>query len=130
MSERTAELKKALDRLTRLDEMKDSFLSCVSHELRTPLTSIRSFSEILLKYDQEDPENQQEFLQIINTESERLTRLINDLLDLTRIEAGGMVWHQARFSIKDIVEEVTKAMRRLWEGKSLRLVLDLSRVPA
>ena len=89
------ELKRHNEELKELDRMKDSFLSSVSHELRTPLTSIRSFSEILLKYDQEDSKTQKEFLGIINSESERLTRLINDVLDLSRIEAGGMIWNDA-----------------------------------
>src|SRR3954454_1287200 len=64
--------------LLGVDEMKTGFLANVSHELRTPLSSIRSFSELLLSYD--DPEVQHEFLEIINSESERLTRLVNDVL--------------------------------------------------
>jgi len=125
VNERTSALEKALDELKKLDEMKDSFLSSVSHELRTPLTSIRSFSEILLKYDLDNPATQKEFLEIINTESERLTRLINDLLDLSRIEAGGMVWHDNPFSIEQVIEEVGRTMSQLGQEKSLRLTLNL-----
>ena len=73
--------------LLGVDEMKTGFLANVSHELRTPLSSIRSFSELLLSYDN-DPEVQTEFLQIINSESERLTRLVNDVLDITRLRPG------------------------------------------
>jgi PAS domain S-box-containing protein len=124
VNDRTAELEKALDELTRLDELKDSFLSSVSHELRTPLTSIRSFSEILLQYDRENPETQKEFLQIINTESERLTRLINDLLDLNRIEAGGMVWQDGPVSMQEVIEDVARAQHQLRAEKSLRLHLE------
>jgi len=126
VNERTAELEQALDELKRLDELKDGFLSSVSHELRTPLTSIRSFSEILLQYDRENPETQREFLQIINTESERLTRLINDLLDLSRIQAGGMVWQDGPLSIREVIEDVAKAQHQLREEKSLQLKLDIS----
>jgi len=126
VNERTAKLEQALDELKRLDELKDAFLSSVSHELRTPLTSIRSFSEILLQYDRENPETQKEFLQIINTESERLTRLINDLLDLSRIQAGGMVWQDAPLSIREVIEDVAKAQHQLREERSLRLNLDIS----
>lgn len=124
--ERTVELENALEELKRLDEMKDSFLSSVSHELRTPLTSIRSFSEILLQYDRESPETQQEFLQIINTESERLTRLIDDLLDLARIESREMVYKDTLLSIQQVVDDVVKAQYPLIEQKSLRLTLDIS----
>jgi len=73
-----------------LNRMKDDFLSSVSHELRTPLTSIRSFSEILLHMTPDDKETWTEFLEIVNQEAERLTRLVNDVLDLSRIEAGRM----------------------------------------
>jgi len=126
VNERTAELELALQELKRLDELKDAFLSSVSHELRTPLTSIRSFSEILLQYDRENPETQKEFLQIINTESERLTRLINDLLDLSRIQAGGMVWQDGPLSIREVIEDVAKAQHQLREERSLHLKLNVS----
>lgn len=126
VNERTAALENALTELQRLDEMKDLFLSSVSHELRTPLTSIRSFSEILLRYDRENPETRKEFLQIINTESERLTRLINDLLDLSRIEAGGMVWQDGPLSLREIIEDAARAQHQLRVEKSLFLRLEIS----
>ncbi len=88
VTRRTAELEKANARLLELDRLKSDFLSTVSHEFRTPLTSIRSFSEILLRYDVDDAEKRRKFVGIINSEAERLTRMINDLLDLSRIEAG------------------------------------------
>ncbi len=124
--ERTAELDKAIEELQELDKMKDSFLSSVSHELRTPLTSIRSFSEILLEYKDEDPETREEFIAIINSESERLTRLINDVLDLSRIEAGGMLWRDELVSIKDIIHDTAKAQDQLFKEKTLRLRIDFS----
>ena len=90
VAQRTAELEKANVRLLELDRLKSEFLSTVSHELRTPLTSIRSFSEILLRYDVDDVEKRKKFVGIIHNEAERLTRMINDLLDLSKIEAGRM----------------------------------------
>jgi PAS domain S-box-containing protein len=126
VKERTADLEKALDELKKLDEIKDSFLSSVSHELRTPLTSIRSFSEILLRYVDEDPGTQKEFIQIINTESERLSRLIDDLLDLARIEAGEMLWRDSILSLQEIIEDVAKAQHQLLAERSLRLRIDIS----
>ncbi len=119
------DLKRHNEELMELDRMKDSFLSSVSHELRTPLTSIRSFSEILLRYDQEDLTTQREFLRIINTESERLTRLINDVLDLSRIEAGGMVWNDDLLEFDAVIHSILPAHQRALDGKSLRLSLDL-----
>lgn len=81
-------------RLVQVDEMKDAFLANVSHELRTPLSSIRAFSELILSYD-DDPAVHKEFLQIINSESERLTRMVNNVLDVMKIESGNMDWNMA-----------------------------------
>ncbi len=125
VEERTRQLQEAYEDLKKLDHMKDEFLSSVSHELRTPLTSIRSFSEILLSYDEVDAPERQEFLEIINAESERLTRLINDLLDLSRIESGKMVWHDDLLSLAEVVGDAARAQRCALEEKSLRLVLDI-----
>jgi len=123
--ERTRELEKAYEELKKLDEMKDAFLSSVSHELRTPLTSIRSFSEILLRYEPDDPDTRTEFIDIINSESERLTRLINDLLDLARIEAGEMLWNDHLLSVQGVINDVAKAHGQLLNDRALRLTLDV-----
>ena len=127
VEERTSELEKAFEELKKLDEMKDSFLTSVSHELRAPLTSIRSFSEILLQYEEEDPEMQKEFLHIINAESERLSRLVNDLLDLSQIEAGRMVYRDVVLSLGKVVRETARIQFPSLTQKSLRLLLDLPR---
>ena len=93
----TAELRAANERLKELDRLKDDFVSTVSHELRTPLTSIRAFSEILRDDPNLDrPSAARKFLGIIIKESERLTRLINQVLDLSKIESGKAEWHRAR----------------------------------
>jgi len=86
--ERTAaELREVNTRLRALDAQKDDFLSQVSHELRTPMTSIRSFSEILLSEDL-DGEQITRFVRIIHDESLRLTRLLDEILDINRLESG------------------------------------------
>ena len=92
----TAELRAANERLKELDRLKDDFISTVTHELRTPLTSIRAFSEIL--HDNPDMElaERDEFLGIIIKETERLTRLINQVLDLAKLESGNAEWHSTR----------------------------------
>jgi len=83
-----SQVRTANERLRELDRMKDDFISTVTHELRTPLTSIRAFSELL----NDDPEmplaDRTRFLGIIVSEVERLSRLINQILDLARLEAG------------------------------------------
>ena len=87
--ERTArQLRQVNERLRALDQQKDEFLSQVSHELRTPMTSIRSFSEILLEDRDLDGEDRARFAGIVHAESQRLTRLLDELLDISRLESG------------------------------------------
>jgi signal transduction histidine kinase len=111
--------------LAELDEMKDNFLSSVSHELRTPLTAIKGSAELLLD-DQEMPEEvQREFLTIINLESDRLTRLINDVLDLSRYEAGQEVWNDAPHAIGEIVDTAVSGIQSLAIQRSLAIDVSL-----
>ena len=124
--QRTAELEKAYQELQELDRMKDVFLSSVSHELRTPLTSIRSFSEILIRYGDEDPQTRREFLEVIYNESKRLTRLINDVLDLSKIESGRMAWHDEILCLEEVFQYAIRAQQPLLEAKSLQATLDPS----
>ncbi|MDP8236297.1 MAG: PAS domain-containing sensor histidine kinase [Candidatus Erginobacter occultus] len=118
------ELKRANQRLRRLDRQKSDYLSLVSHELRTPLTSLRSFAEILLEDETMAEERRREFLSIIREDTDRLTRLINNVLDLGRIEAGTMRWEEEVFSLADRVD---KAIRTL---KGLALSRQVSIEPA
>ncbi len=97
LSEKSAELEEAADQLRRandrlrtLDVQKDEFLSQVSHELRTPMTSIRSFSEILLGEEPVTPDDRARFISIIHEESLRLTRLLDEILDISRLESGNL----------------------------------------
>jgi PAS domain S-box-containing protein len=119
------ELRVAYEKLKELDQLKDSFLSTVSHELRTPLTSIKSFSEILLAYD-EDRKTQKEFLNIIKEESDRLTRLINDFLDLSKIESGRMQWETAGLSVTEVIKTAINATQALAAEAKLKIKVEVS----
>jgi signal transduction histidine kinase len=99
-----AQLEQANRELRQLDETKSAFLSNVSHELRTPLASIRAYAELLLTYD--DPAVAREFVEIIHGESERLTQLVNDVLDLMKIEAGQMEYRLEPLDLTPLIEEV------------------------
>jgi signal transduction histidine kinase len=110
--------------LLSVDEMKTNFLANVSHELRTPLTSIRSFSELLLDHD-DDSATQKEFLRIINAESERLTRLVNDVLDISRIEAGHMNWQMASVDMADLLEDLARTFRPLTTQAQLEFAVHV-----
>ena len=120
LKEKLQELEKVNQRLKELDKLKDNFLSTVSHELRTPLTSIKSFAEILLAYE-EDRATQKEFLGIINEEAERLTRLINDFLDLSKIQAGRMQWETIEVSVPWVIETAVNANHALLTKTQLKL---------
>ncbi len=121
----TRDLQAANEQLKELDRMKDEFLSTVTHELRTPLTSIRSFSEILHDSPDLDAEERQEFLAIIIRESERLTRLINRVLDLAKMESGRMEWQMGDVDLREIVTEALATLGQVFENRDVELVVDL-----
>ena len=125
LEQKMEELQVAHQELQKLDQMKDNFLSTVSHELRTPLTSIKGFAEILLSYEEEDKETQREFLTIINDESDRLTRLINDFLDLARIESGRQQWEMTTLAMPEVIDTATNATNALSTQKNLRVDVQL-----
>lgn len=123
LEERLEELEAAYEKLKELDKLKDSFLSTVSHELRTPLTSIKSFAEILLNYS-DDPATQKEFLGIINEETDRLTRLINDVLDIAKIESGRIQWEVSQLNIAEIIESAMHATRGIVTQGQITVTVD------
>ncbi len=124
----TDELRRANADLRRLNELKSSFLANVSHELRTPLTSIRSFSEILLHYPDEEAGTREEFLQIIMDETDRLTRLINDVLDLAKIEAGKMEWRPQPLQLGEVARQSLEVVQGVAAQKGLRLINRIQEV--
>jgi Na+/proline symporter/nitrogen-specific signal transduction histidine kinase len=117
----TAELRAANERLTELDRLKDEFVSTVSHELRTPLTSIRAFSEILHDNPDLDPAERARFLLIVIKETERLTRLINQMLDLSRFESGNAQWNESFVDMRSVIEDTIATTSRLFEERGVLL---------
>ncbi|HSM92095.1 MAG TPA: ATP-binding protein, partial [Anaeromyxobacteraceae bacterium] len=120
-----ADLRAANEQLRELDRLKDDFVSHVSHELRTPLTSIRAFSEILHDNPALDPQQRTRYLAVVIAESERLTRLINDILDLAKIEAGGLEWHLGPLDPREVVEHAASTTRQLFEDRQVTLEVRL-----
>jgi hypothetical protein len=104
---------------------KSDFLNMVSHELRTPLTAIRSFSEILCDHPDVDLEQRMDFLGVINKECRRLIRMINDLLDFAKIEAGKIDWSIAELDPKILVECAAASVAPMFEEKRVDLILAL-----
>ena len=123
------------------DAAKSAFLSTVSHELRTPLTSVLGFAKIIKKrledrifplLTTDDRKVRQtvdqigENLNVVVSEGERLTKLIDDVLDLAKIEAGKLEWHMATVSMADIIDRATAATSSLFQQKELELVRDVA----
>ena len=117
----TAELRAANERLLEVDRLKDDFIATVTHELRTPLTSIRALSEML--YD--DPEielaDRSRFLGIIVGETERLGRLINQILDLAKLESGRAEWTATAVDVAAVVAEAAENLGQLFRDKGVAL---------
>lgn len=108
--------------IKKLENMRSQFVANVSHELKTPLTSIKGFAETL-KYVEDDA-NRQKFLDIINDEAERLTRLINDILILSNIEQRYEI-EKEEFNPEEIIENVCTMMKIEAENKDIKLSMDL-----
>jgi signal transduction histidine kinase/DNA-binding response OmpR family regulator len=123
------------------DAAKSSFLSTVSHELRTPLTSVLGFAKIIKKRleDRIFPlvrtddrkvlqtiQQVEDNLRVVVSEGERLTKLIDDVLDLAKIEAGKLEWHMEPTGVLDVVDRATAATSSLLDQKKLRLVTDIA----
>jgi signal transduction histidine kinase len=111
------ELRAANRRLQELDRLKDDFVSMVSHELRTPLTSMRAFAEILLDNPELEAADRERFLGIIVGEIERLTRLINQVLDLSKIESGRAEWQLSEIDLRQIIEEGLASTAQLFRDR-------------
>lgn len=114
-----------ITKLRNLERMRRDFVSSVSHELRTPLSSIRGYTETLLEGAKDDPEHATAFLQIILKESEQLTALVNDVLDLSKIESGRIEMHLTEVGIGDTVRKSLVMLRRQIEEKEIRLDLRI-----
>jgi len=121
----TAELRAANERLKELDRLKDDFISTVTHELRTPLTSIRAFSEILLADPNVELEERVRFLGIITRETERLTRLINQVLDMAKISSGRADWQMTQVDLREVVADTVARMSQVFKERGVLLVEHL-----
>ncbi|OYW21430.1 MAG: histidine kinase, partial [Burkholderiales bacterium 12-64-5] len=119
----TAELRAANDQLKSLDRLKDDFMSSVTHELRTPLTSIRALSELMVDDPEMDVEQRQHFLGIIVAETERLTRLVNQVLDMAKIESGHAEWHNTDVELRALVEQAIETTHEVFRERGSTVVL-------
>ncbi len=140
VEERTLELKETNKRLNELDKMKNDFMSTVSHELRTPLTLILGFAQITSKkfenvilpnikvgsdnVNKALPQIKENF-SMIKQEGKRLSNLIDDFLDISKIEAGTVEWNMEIISMKEIVEQASSITSYLFEHNELEQISDI-----
>ncbi|MFZ1569323.1 MAG: sensor histidine kinase [Thiolinea sp.] len=119
----TSELRTANEQLKSLDKLKDDFMSSVTHELRTPLTSIRAFTEMMLDDDEMEADQRRQFLEIVVGEAERLGRLVNQVLDMAKIEAGHAEWHSSDVDIQSVVQQAVNSISGMYLENGLSLTL-------
>ena len=116
-----AELAQANQRLREVDTQKDEFLSQVSHEVRTPMASIRSFSDILLNNRDIHETEKLRFLNIIQNESLRLTRLLDGILDVSQMESGKPAWETAPFDPDAAIDQAMESCEALARAAGVTL---------
>jgi len=109
-----------------LQKRNAEFVSSVSHEMKTPLAGIKAYVELLVDGDAEDKATQEEFLDVINGQADRLQRLVDNLLNLARIEAGVVNVNKQTRSLNELLEEALRVVRPSAEARQLELVADLS----
>ncbi len=122
MKNRTNALTLTNRELKDQDAQKTRFLDIVAHDLRTPLTSIKAYSELLLRYPDEPPETQREFLEIILKESDRMASLISDYLDLTKLESGTLPYHFKEVDLNEIIREFVRVNHAQCQLKGIEIV--------
>lgn len=117
-----------ISELKRLEQVRKDFVANVSHELRTPVTSIKGFSETLIDGAHADQGTLLSFLEIIHTESNRLEMLINDLLDLSKVEQSGFQVHVLPTDMEKVIKRAEEMVGRRLEEKNIMLELQLEPV--
>jgi signal transduction histidine kinase len=103
--------------LESIDRLKDDFMSSVTHELRTPLTSIRAFAELMRDDPQMEAAQRQQFIGLIVDESERLSRLVNQVLDMAKIESGSGDWRNDAIDLRELIGHAVQTTSQLFSAR-------------
>jgi Na+/proline symporter/nitrogen-specific signal transduction histidine kinase len=116
---------RALNReLASLDKLKDDFMSSVTHELRTPLTSIRAFAELMRDDPQMDAAQRQQFVGLIVDETERLSRLVNQVLDMAKIESGQGEWRNDEIDLRALIAHAVRTTSQLFAERGAVVTVE------
>jgi hypothetical protein len=121
----TAELRAANEQLKSLDKLKDDFMSSVTHELRTPLTSIRALAELMVDETAMSDDQRHQFLRIIVGETERLTRLVNQVLDMAKIESGSVEWRNSEVDMRALLTQAAQTTSEMFRERGASLTLTM-----
>lgn len=129
LEQATTELRAANEQLKSLDKLKDDFMSSVTHELRTPLTSIRALAELMRDDPKIDLAQRCQFINIIVGETERLSRLVNQVLDMAKIESGHAEWHTADVDLCGLVQQAVVTTSELFRDKQCHVTVVVPDTP-
>jgi signal transduction histidine kinase len=121
LNESNKRLREANRKLRDVDKKKTEFISVVSHELRTPLTTVKAFVELIIMKPEMPEQRKKKLIGTINAETDRLARLIADLLDLARIESGAMTWRIGEVCIDDVISHSIESLGPLFENNGQRV---------
>jgi Na+/proline symporter/signal transduction histidine kinase len=121
----TAELRAANLQLKSLDRLKDDFMSSVTHELRTPLTSIRALAELMRDDPEMDDAQRRKFVEIVVAETERLSRLVNQVLDMAKIESGNGEWHSTDVDLRELVTQAVQTTVEMIRERGAQVFVDM-----
>lgn len=121
----TSELRAANEQLQSLDRLKDDFMSSVTHELRTPLTSIRALAELMRDDPKINLAQRCQFIDIIVSETERLSRLVNQVLDMAKIESGQAQWQAEKVDLCALVNQAVATTSELFRERQAQVSVDL-----
>jgi Na+/proline symporter/signal transduction histidine kinase len=125
LEQATGELRAANEKLLDLDRLKDDFMASMTHELRTPLASIRAVTE-LMRDDAQMPASQRAiFLDIVVTETERLGRLVNQVLDMVKVESGHGEWHDSDVDLRGLLTQAAQTTAAMFSERHATLELHL-----
>lgn len=123
LRENNIELEKDIEEKSKIDEMRKSFISDVSHELKTPIALIQGYSEGLLENVNSDEENRKFYAEVILDETNKMDRLVKQLLELMKLEYGKREFNNREFNIVDLEKEVLRTSKVMIEEKQIKVIL-------
>lgn len=110
--------------LAKTDKIKKELIANVSHDLRTPLTMIKAYSEMIRDLSGDNKEKREKHLKVIIDETDRLTTLVNDMMDISKIESGLLVLNKEIFNVCDLVNNIVERFKIANDSKTLNIVID------